>query len=94
MHASGDNLNDRDNSFDICEDTGAAAAFFPSGRGALTGHFTEVSCSESYEWPESDDGAEAWNGACLAGETAANWPAVGCGNRGNLSFASLFLSRY
>ncbi|KAJ3822974.1 RlpA-like double-psi beta-barrel-protein domain-containing protein-containing protein [Lentinula raphanica] len=28
--------------FDICEDTGGAAAFFPSGHTALTGTFTEV----------------------------------------------------
>jgi hypothetical protein len=65
--------------FDICEDTGGAAAFFPSGHGALTGTFTEVSCSE---WSGSD-GAVLWNGACLSGETAANWPSgVGCGNQG------------
>ncbi|KAF8817487.1 endoglucanase [Phlegmacium glaucopus] len=64
--------------FDICEDTGGASAFFPSGRGALTGNFTEVPCSK---WSGSN-GAAAWNGACLAAETAANWPAVGCGNQG------------
>ncbi|KAF8889343.1 endoglucanase V-like protein [Infundibulicybe gibba] len=49
--------------FDICEDTGGSSAFFPSGHGALTGTFTEVSCSQ-------------------CGETAGNWPAVGCGNKG------------
>ncbi|THH30115.1 hypothetical protein EUX98_g4074 [Antrodiella citrinella] len=64
--------------FDIFEDTGGAAAFFPSGHGALTGTFTEVSCSL---WSGSD-GDALWNGACLAGETAGLWPAVGCGNQG------------
>ncbi|THH30102.1 hypothetical protein EUX98_g4073 [Antrodiella citrinella] len=65
--------------FDICEDTGGANAFFPSGHGALTGTFTEVSCSQ---WSGSDGGS-LWNGACLSGETAANWPSgVGCGNQG------------
>ncbi|KAI9464419.1 endoglucanase V-like protein [Lactarius psammicola] len=50
--------------FDLCKDTGAADAFFPSGHGALT------------------DGPDLWTGACLAGESAANWPAVACGNKG------------
>nr|AEK06231.1 endoglucanase [Phanerodontia chrysosporium] len=39
--------------FDICEDTGGSAKFFPSGHGALTGTFTEVSCSQ---WSGSDGG--------------------------------------
>ncbi|KIM44561.1 glycoside hydrolase family 45 protein, partial [Hebeloma cylindrosporum] len=64
--------------FDICEDTGGADAFFPSGLGALIGNFTEVSCNQ---WSGSNGGA-LWNGACLAGETAGNWPAIGCGNEG------------
>ncbi|GLB41749.1 putative mannan endo-1,4-beta-mannosidase activity [Lyophyllum shimeji] len=64
--------------FDICQDTGGANAFFPSGHGALTGTFTEVPCSQ---WSGSDGGA-LWNGACLTGETAGNWPATGCGNKG------------
>ncbi|PPQ98991.1 hypothetical protein CVT26_014418 [Gymnopilus dilepis] len=65
--------------FDICEDTGGAAVFFPSGHGALTGSFTEVSCSQ---WSGSD-GSSLWNGACISGEKAANWPSgVGCGNQG------------
>ncbi|KAJ7576926.1 RlpA-like double-psi beta-barrel-protein domain-containing protein-containing protein [Mycena floridula] len=65
--------------FDICEDTGGSAVFFPNGHGALTGSFTEVSCSS---WSGSD-GSPLWNGACLSGEKAANWPsAVGCGNQG------------
>ncbi|KAG5732661.1 hypothetical protein E4T56_gene16789 [Termitomyces sp. T112] len=64
--------------FDICQDTGGAGAFFPSGHGALTGTFTEVSCSQ---WSGSDGGA-LWDGACLSGETAGNWPATGCGNQG------------
>ncbi|KAJ3762069.1 endoglucanase [Lentinula raphanica] len=65
--------------FDICEDTGGAGAFFPAGHTALTGTFTEVSCSE---WSGSDGGA-LWNGACIKGESAALWPGgVGCGNQG------------
>lgn len=85
-------------SFDICEDTGGAAKFFPSGQlilmtdtslcaynfaghGALTGTFTEVSCSQ---WSGSD-GGPLWNGACLDGENAANWPSVACGNKGEHS---------
>lgn len=84
-------------SFDLCEDTGASNAFFPSGtqertrpvdisiltnisgHGALTGSFTEVSCSE---WSGSEGSAE-WTGACLSGQTASLWPSgVGCGNKG------------
>ncbi|KDR68065.1 hypothetical protein GALMADRAFT_272730 [Galerina marginata CBS 339.88] len=61
--------------FDICEDTGGSAAFFPSGHGALSGTFTEVSCSQ---WSGSDGGA-LWTGACLSGDTSANWPS-GVGN--------------
>lgn len=83
-------------SFDLCEDTGAAAVFFPSGmqqsdgnaasnerplgHGALAGSFTEVPCSQ---WSGSD-GSPLWNGACIAGESAGLWPAVGCGNQGKL----------
>ncbi|KAJ3890482.1 endoglucanase V-like protein [Lentinula edodes] len=64
--------------FDICEDTGGAAAFFPAGHTALTGSFVEVSCSE---WSGSD-GSDLWNGACISGESAALWPGgVGCGNQ-------------
>ncbi|KAH7922326.1 endoglucanase V-like protein [Leucogyrophana mollusca] len=64
--------------FDLCEDTGGAGAFFPSGHTALTGTFVEVSCSQ---WSGSDGSAE-WTGACLSGETAGNWPSTGCGNQG------------
>ncbi|KAI0738628.1 endoglucanase V-like protein [Daedaleopsis nitida] len=64
--------------FDICEDTGGAAQFFPSGHGALTGTYTEVSCSQ---WSGSD-GGPLWNGSCIKGESAGNWPSVGCGNQG------------
>jgi len=64
--------------FDICDDTGGSNAFFPSGHGALTGTFQEVSCSQ---WSGSDGGA-LWTGACLSGESAGNWPATGCGNKG------------
>ncbi|KAI5124213.1 hypothetical protein M0805_005063 [Coniferiporia weirii] len=71
--------------FDLCEDTGASAAFFPSGHGALTGSYQEVSCSE---WSGSD-GSSLFNGACLSGETAGNWPSVGCGNKGQPGFLAL-----
>ncbi|OCH91482.1 hypothetical protein OBBRIDRAFT_834143 [Obba rivulosa] len=64
--------------FDICEDTGGASAFFPSGHDALLGTYTEVSCSK---WTGSDGSAE-FTGACLSGETAGFWPSVGCGNKG------------
>ncbi|KAF8901462.1 endoglucanase V-like protein, partial [Gymnopilus junonius] len=74
--------------FDICEDTGGSAVFFPSGHGALTGTFTEVACSQ---WSGSDGGS-LWNGSCLSGETAANWPSgVGCGNQGGFLFLFLAL---
>ncbi|KAG5650541.1 hypothetical protein H0H81_011870 [Sphagnurus paluster] len=62
----------------VVKDTGGAGAFFPPGHGALTGTFTEVSCSK---WSGSD-GAPLWNGACLSGESTGNWPATGCGNKG------------
>ncbi|KAH9031326.1 endoglucanase V-like protein [Lactarius pseudohatsudake] len=64
--------------FDLCQDTGTDKAFFPSGRGALTGTYQEVSCSQ---W-SGTDGPSLWDGACLSGESASNWPAVGCGNQG------------
>jgi len=64
--------------FDICEDTGGSSVFFPSGHGALTGSYTEVSCSS---WSGSD-GSSLWTGSCLTGESAALWPSTGCGNQG------------
>ncbi|KAH9024601.1 endoglucanase V-like protein [Lactarius hengduanensis] len=64
--------------FDLCQDTGTDKAFFPSGRGALTGTYQEVSCSQ---W-SGTDGPSLWDGACLSGESASNWPAIGCGNKG------------
>ncbi|KAF9054448.1 endoglucanase V-like protein [Panaeolus papilionaceus] len=64
--------------FDICQDTGGANAFFPSGHGALTGTFTEVSCSR---WSGSDGGS-LFTGSCLSGESASNWPSTACGNKG------------
>ncbi|KAI0291671.1 RlpA-like double-psi beta-barrel-protein domain-containing protein-containing protein [Multifurca ochricompacta] len=64
--------------FDLCQESGASGAFFPSGRNALTGSYQEVSCSQ---WSGSD-GPSLWNGACLSGESAANWPSVACGNQG------------
>ncbi|EMD39289.1 glycoside hydrolase family 45 protein [Gelatoporia subvermispora B] len=77
--ASDTNTFDAPFHFDICEDTGGSAAFFPSGHGALKGTFQEVSCSE---WSGSD-GSSLWNGACIKGESAGLWPSgVGCGNQG------------
>ncbi|KZO93505.1 glycoside hydrolase family 45 protein [Calocera viscosa TUFC12733] len=64
--------------FDLCEDTGASTVFFPSGHGALTGTYTEVSCAH---W-SGTDGAALWTGACISGETAALWPSTACGNKG------------
>lgn len=49
-----------------------------TGHGALIGTYSEVSCSQ---WSGSD-GSSEFTGACLSGESAANWPAVGCGNQG------------
>ena len=65
-------------SFDLCEESGAYDAFFPKPRGALSGHYEEVSCSEWSGW----DGDALWNGACLASESAGLWPSVSCGNTG------------
>ncbi|KAJ7132155.1 endoglucanase V-like protein, partial [Mycena epipterygia] len=66
--------------FDICEDTGGAAVFFPNGHGALLGSWSEVSCSL---WSGSD-GSPQFNGACLEpGVTAPLWPSTGCGNQGS-----------
>ncbi|KAI0251774.1 glycoside hydrolase family 45 protein, partial [Lactifluus subvellereus] len=65
--------------FDLCAESGAAKAFFPPSRGALTGIYEEVSCSK---WAGNGDGGSLWNGACLAGENAAMWPSTACGNKG------------
>ncbi|KAK7012321.1 hypothetical protein R3P38DRAFT_1595799 [Favolaschia claudopus] len=65
-------------SFDICQDTGGAGVFFPGGHGALTGTFSEVSCSQ---WSGSN-GSPLWLGACIDGENAPLWPSTGCGNQG------------
>jgi hypothetical protein len=65
-------------SFDLCEESGAYDAFFPKPRGALSGHYEEVSCSEWSGW----DGPDLWNSACLTGESTGLWPSVGCGNTG------------
>jgi len=70
--------------FDLCEDSGASEAFFTSGRGAFTGSYTEVPCSQ---WSSTGaDGPSLWDGACLSGESAANWPSVSCGNQGTAPY--------
>jgi|SRR6266403_125510 len=66
-------------SFDLCEDSGTAAAFFPSGRGAMLGTFEEVPCEGNWSGSE---GGSLWNGSCMANDTTGLWPAVGCGNKG------------
>lgn len=51
-----------------------------TGRGALTGTYSEVSCAQ---WAgASADSLSLWNGACLRGDSAPNWPSVACGNQG------------
>ena len=65
-------------SFDLCRDSGAAAAFFPSGRGALSGNYTEVSCTE---WT-GDCPTPLWNNWCMGNNTTPLWPGKGCGNAG------------
>ncbi|KAF7289520.1 Endoglucanase V-like protein [Mycena chlorophos] len=70
---------DHAHSFDLCEDSGASGVFFPSGHGALTGTWEEVSCSQ---WLGSGDGPSEFTGACLIGDQAPLWPSTGCGNQG------------
>ncbi|KAH9988383.1 hypothetical protein BJV77DRAFT_1021677 [Russula vinacea] len=64
--------------FDLCEDSGAAGAFFPSGREAMLGKYQEVPCTE---W-QGSEGSSLWNGACMAPVNAPLWPSVACGNEG------------
>ncbi|KAE9399953.1 hypothetical protein BT96DRAFT_1100943 [Gymnopus androsaceus JB14] len=76
------NSHGTDFHFDLCEDSGAANAFFTGHSGALTGSFMEVSCSL---WSGGADGPLQFNVACLApGETATLWPdtSEGCANQG------------
>lgn len=68
--------------FDLCQDSGAPAAFFPSGNGALTGTYQEVPCTQ---WSGSE-GSSLWNGACLAEDNIGNWPSTGCGNQGTAPY--------
>ena len=76
--ATGSLTTIRGSSFDLCQDSGAPGAFFPSGNGALTGTYQEVPCTE---W-SGTDGSSLWNGACLAEDSIGNWPTTGCGNQG------------
>ena len=66
-------------SFDLCADSGAGAAFFPAGRGAMLGNYTEVLCSE---WIGSQCPDPLWNNWCMADSSTGLWPAKGCGNSG------------
>ena len=68
-----------DDSFELCTDSGAPGAFFPSEHSAMLGTYEEVSCSE---WSGSD-GEKVGSSSCLANEGASLWPATGgCGNSG------------
>jgi len=69
-------------SFDLCGDSNAAAAFFPSGRGAMLGTFVEVPCNNNWSGSE---GESLWGGSCMANDATGLWPAVGCGNRGTMN---------
>jgi hypothetical protein len=66
-------------SFDLCEDSGAAGAFFTDGRGAMLGTFEEVPCE--CNWSGSEGGS-LWGGSCMANDTTPLWPGLGCGNVG------------
>jgi hypothetical protein len=68
-----------DRSFDLCNESGAADAFFGPDGGALTGEYEEVSC---LEWQGTDSSTKEWDGACLAPDDAPLWPSVSCGNQG------------
>jgi hypothetical protein len=72
-------------SFDLCQDSGAAEAFFTTGHGAFTGSYRETNCKN---WAGSDSGNLLWNGACLDGEKARTWPKQGngCPNKGTKLF--------
>jgi len=68
--------------FDLCQDSGAPQAFFPNGRGAMTGVYEEVHCKDN--WVGSMSGQQLWNGACVADENVGLWPTGhGCGNQGS-----------
>ncbi|KAI0286102.1 RlpA-like double-psi beta-barrel-protein domain-containing protein-containing protein [Russula aff. rugulosa BPL654] len=71
--------------FDLCQDSGAAGAFFTGGREAMTGTFEEVVCENNWA---GDQGGSLWDGSCLAGKNSPLWPQTVCGNQGtNHSFA-------
>jgi EXPB1-like protein len=72
-------LKKKNCSFDLCEDSGTAAAFFPPDRGAMLGTFEEVPCEGNWSGSE---GGSLWGGSCMASDTTGLWPEVGCGNRG------------
>ncbi|KAF8479529.1 RlpA-like double-psi beta-barrel-protein domain-containing protein-containing protein [Russula ochroleuca] len=64
--------------FDLCEDSGASSAFFPTGIGAMLGTYQEVPCTE---WV-GGEGNSLWGHSCMAPDNALNWPTVACGNTG------------
>jgi hypothetical protein len=66
------------------------------GRGALTGTYSEVPCNEWSSNSATIEGVSLWNGACLLGESAPNWPSVACGNQGQSQTIStkLLLTRW
>jgi hypothetical protein len=71
--------NEMNRSFDLCQDSGAADAFFPADRKAMLGTFEAVPCEGNWKGSE---GGSLWNGSCMASVTTGLWPDVGCGNQG------------
>jgi hypothetical protein len=74
--------NETNRSFDLCEDSGASAAFFPKGKGAMLGTFEEVKCEGNWQADTKIKSESLWYGSCMANDTSPLWPGVGCGNRG------------
>jgi hypothetical protein len=77
--------NETNRSFDLCEDSGTAAAFFPKGRGAMLGTFKEVECEGNFLVPKKKnkyEGVSLWRHSCMANHTTPLWPGVGCSNSG------------
>lgn len=70
--------NKTNSSFDLCEDSKADTAFFPSTHGAMLGTYQEVSCTG---W-NGGEGNSLWGGSCMAPDNAPSWPSVACGNEG------------
>jgi hypothetical protein len=74
--------NKPNRSFDLCTDSGAAGAFFPSDRHAMTGTFEEVQCAGNWIGSDANEGKSLWDGSCLADDNSPLWPTAVCGNQG------------